>query len=124
MMKSNKSWLVPYAAYSFLRDKFNSPDTTTWGKYALFNDLLIDELSAKGAENFDAIALHYFIQYQLHLQLKNAHDYANSKGIILKGDIAIGVHRNGADTWTQPSLYNLDMQAGAPPDAHQVKISN
>jgi 4-alpha-glucanotransferase len=48
--------------------------------------------------------------------LKSAHDYANSKGILLKGDIAIGVHRNGADTWTQPLLYNLDMQAGAPPD--------
>lgn len=120
----NKSWLVPYAAYSFLRDKFGSPDASKWGKYATFNDALIKELCAPGAENFDAIALHYFIQYQLHLQLKNAHDYANSKGIILKGDIAIGVHRNGADTWTQPSLYNLDMQAGAPPDDFAVKGQN
>lgn len=122
--QENKSWLVPYAAYSFLRDKFGSPDASTWGKYASFNDLLINELCAPGSENFDAIALHYFIQYQLHLQLKNAHDYANSKGIILKGDIAIGVHRNGADTWTQPSLYNLDMQAGAPPDDFAVKGQN
>lgn len=120
----NKSWLVPYAAYSFLRDKFGSPDASTWGKYASFNDLLINELCAPGAETFDAIALHYFIQYQLHCQLKNAHDYANSKGIILKGDIAIGVHRNGADTWTQPGLYNLDMQAGAPPDDFAVKGQN
>ncbi len=120
----NMSWLVPYAAYSFLRDKFGSPDASTWGKYASFNDLLINELCAPGAENFDAIALHYFIQYQLHCQLKNAHDYANSKGIILKGDIAIGVHRNGADTWTQPGLYNLDMQAGAPPDDFAVKGQN
>jgi 4-alpha-glucanotransferase len=120
----NKSWLVPYAAYSFLRDKYGSPDTSTWGKYALFNDELINALCATGAENFDAIALHFFIQYQLHLQLKNAHDYANNKGIILKGDIAIGVHRNGADTWTQPSLYNLNMQAGAPPDDFAVKGQN
>jgi 4-alpha-glucanotransferase len=120
----NKSWLVPYAAYSFLRDKYGSPDTSTWGKYALFNDELINALCAPVAENFDAIALHFFIQYQLHLQLKNAHDYANNKGIILKGDIAIGVHRNGADTWTQPSLYNLNMQAGAPPDDFAVKGQN
>lgn len=122
--QENKSWLVPYAAYSFLRDQFGSPNASTWGKYATFNDLLINELCAPGSENFDAIALHYFIQYQLHLQLKNAHDYANSKGIILKGDIAIGVHRNGADTWTQPSLYNLDMQAGAPPDDFAIKGQN
>ena len=120
----NKSWLVPYAAYSFLRDKYGSPDASTWGKYASFSDLLINELCAPGTEYFDAIALHYFIQYQLHLQLKKAHDYANSKGIVLKGDIAIGVHRNGADTWTQPSLYNLDMQAGAPPDDFAVKGQN
>lgn len=122
--QENKSWLVPYAAYSFLRDKFGSPDASSWGKYASFNDSLINELCSPGSEHFDAIALHYFIQYQLHLQLKNAHDYANSKGIILKGDIAIGVHRNGADTWTQPSLYNLDMQAGAPPDDFAVKGQN
>ena len=120
----NKSWLVPYAGYSFLRDKYGSPDASTWGKYASYSELLINELCAPGTDNFDFIALHYFIQYQLHLQLKNAHDYANSKGIILKGDIAIGVHRNGADTWTQPSLYHLDMQAGAPPDDFAVKGQN
>jgi len=120
----NKSWLIPYAAYSFLRNKYGSADASTWGKYASFSDLLINELCAPGTEYFDAIALHYFIQYQLHLQLKNAHDYANSKGIILKGDIAIGVHRNGADTWTQPSLYNLNMQAGAPPDDFAIKGQN
>ncbi|MEY3576960.1 MAG: hypothetical protein RL394_543, partial [Bacteroidota bacterium] len=89
-----------------------------------YSELLINELCAPGTDNFDFIALHYFIQYQLHLQLKNSHDYANSKGIILKGDIAIGVHRNGADTWTQPSLYHLDMQAGAPPDDFAVKGQN
>jgi len=122
--QENKSWLVPYAAYSFLRDKFGSPDSSTWGEYAFFKDSLIMQLCAPGSANFDAIALHYFIQYQLHLQLKNAHVYANSKGIILKGDIAIGVHRNGADTWTQPSLYNLDMQAGAPPDDFAIKGQN
>jgi len=120
----NKSWLVPYAAYSFLRNKYGSADASTWGKYASFSDSLINELCAPGTKYFDAIALHYFIQYQLHLQLKNAHDYANSKGIILKGDIAIGVHRNGADTWTQPSLYNLNMQAGAPPDDFAIKGQN
>lgn len=120
----NESWLVPYAAFSYLRDTFGTPDATAWGKYAMFNPLLVKELCMPGSPQFDDIALHYFIQYQLHLQLKDAHDHANSKGIVLKGDIAIGVNRNGADTWTQPSLYNLDMQAGAPPDDFAVKGQN
>ncbi len=120
----NESWLVPYAAFSYLRDSFGTPDASAWGKYEKYNPALIKALCMQGSTHFDDIALHYFIQYQLHLQLKDAHDHANRKGIVLKGDIAIGVHRNGADTWTNPSLYNLDMQAGAPPDDFAVKGQN
>jgi len=121
---ANKHWLVPYAAFSYLRDKFGTPDAGQWEKYSLYNESLIKELCEPGTRHFDAIALHYFIQYHLHLQLKAAHDHANQKGLILKGDIAIGVHKNGADTWTQPSLYHLDKQAGAPPDDFAVKGQN
>ena len=120
----NKHWLVPYAAYSFLRDKFGSADASSWGKYEEYNETFINELSNPQASQYDRIAIHYFIQYQLHLQLKDAHDYANQQGIILKGDIAIGVHRHGADTWTDPSLYHLDRQAGAPPDDFAVSGQN
>ena len=120
----NKNWLVPYAAYSYLRDKFGSPDASKWGSYQSYNDQSILELSKPNTPQFDRIAIHYFIQYQLHLQLKDAHDYANENGIILKGDIAIGVHRHGADTWTEPTLYHLDKQAGAPPDDFAVSGQN
>ena len=34
----------------------------------------------------------------------------------MKGDIPIGVYRYSCDTWMEPELYHLDMQAGAPPD--------
>ena len=120
----NKDWLVPYAAYSYLRDKFGSPDSSTWGKYANYDEKSIQELCNSASKQYDRIAIHYFIQYHLHLQLKDAHDYANANGIILKGDIAIGVHRHGADTWTDPSLYHLDRQAGAPPDDFAVSGQN
>src|SRR5207249_944079 len=70
------------------------------------------------------LQFHYFVQYHLHLQLKQASEYARSKGVILKGDLPIGVSRCGADTWQNPELYNLDMQAGAPPDAFAVKGQN
>jgi 4-alpha-glucanotransferase len=60
----------------------------------------------------------------LHLQLKEAADYAHSRGVILKGDIAIGVARNGAESWQHRGLFNLEMQAGAPPDAFTSKGQN
>ncbi|TAL46978.1 MAG: 4-alpha-glucanotransferase, partial [Chitinophagaceae bacterium] len=46
------------------------------------------------------------------------------KGIILKGDIPIGIYRFGCDAWTAPGLYNMLQQAGAPPDDFAVKGQN
>ncbi|HEY0298764.1 MAG TPA: 4-alpha-glucanotransferase, partial [Arachidicoccus sp.] len=57
------------------------------------------------------------VQYHLHIQLKDAVDFAHQCKIALKGDIAIGVYRNSVDVWQNKSLYHTDMQAGAPPDA-------
>jgi 4-alpha-glucanotransferase len=68
--------------------------------------------------------LHYFIQFHLHQQLQAARDYAHQQGIIFKGDIPIGINRHGVDAWMAPDLYNMDMQAGAPPDDFAVKGQN
>ena len=65
-----------------------------------------------------------FIQYHLHLQLKAAADYAREKGVILKGDLPIGVNRQSAETTARPELFHLDMQTGAPPDAFSVNGQN
>ena len=69
-------------------------------------------------------SLIYFTQYHLHLQLKAAADYARSKGIVLKGDIPIGVNFNSVETKTHPALFNLDAQTGAPPDAFSQNGQN
>ena len=67
--------------------------------------------------NKESALLVYFTQYHLHIQLKAAADYARSKGIVLKGDIPIGVNGDSVETATHPELFNLDSQTGAPPDA-------
>ena len=72
----------------------------------------------------DAAGEVYFTQYHLHLQLKAAADYARSNGIVLKGDIPIGVNLNSVETKTHPALFNLDAQTGAPPDAFSPNGQN
>ena len=57
----------------------------------------------------------YFLQYLLHTQLKAAADYARSKGVVLKGDLPIGIFRNSVETCEYPELFHLDSSAGAPP---------
>lgn len=120
----NQDWLIPYAAFCFLRDKYKSADFQQWENYSCYHPDKIKELSAPTQKHYDKIAFHYFLQYHLHVQLKKAHDYANQNGIIVKGDIPIGVNRNGVDAWVSPDLYNMDLQAGAPPDDFAVKGQN
>jgi len=122
--EANKHWLKPYAAFSYLRDLFNTPDFSRWGEYSTTTEELLTHLTDPGSAHYDDIAVHYFIQYHAHLQLLDAAQYARSKGVVLKGDIPIGIYRNSADAWVNPHLYHMDCQAGAPPDDFSVKGQN
>lgn len=122
--KENKHWLIPYAAFCYLRDKYSTPDFSQWPHHAVYDETSIKKLASPSQKHYDEIAIHYFIQYQLHLQLKEAVDYAHENGIIIKGDLPIGIYRNSADAWQQPDLYNMNAQAGAPPDDFAVKGQN
>lgn len=114
--EKNKYWLVPYAAFSYLRDLFGTADFTKWGKYSKPTPEILEELDNPQSPHYDDIAVHYFIQYHLHKQLLTAANYARKNGIVLKGDIPIGISKYSVDAWMYPNLFNMDVQAGAPPD--------
>jgi 4-alpha-glucanotransferase len=122
--EKNRHWLVPYAAFSYLRDRNGTSDFTRWKIYSRYDQSAIEKYVSRKAKHFDNIAIHYFIQFHLHLQLKDAVDYAHKNGIIIKGDIPIGIHRFGCDAWVEPDLYHMEFQAGAPPDPFAVKGQN
>jgi len=71
-----------------------------------------------------SVSLVYYIQYHLHLQLKAAADYARQKGVVIKGDVPIGVNRDSAETSLHPKLFHLKAQTGAPPDAFSQNGQN
>ena len=112
----NKHWLVPYAAFCYFRDKYGTSHFKEWETNSSYNKEEIDQLFSSRSGVKKEINFYCFVQYQLHLQLKEAADYAHKKGIVLKGDIPIGIYRYGCDAWVAPELYNMEAQAGAPPD--------
>jgi 4-alpha-glucanotransferase len=122
--EQNQHWLAPYAAFCFLRDKFGTPDFDRWPECRVYDAKEMKTVAARDSVARNEMELHCFIQFHLHSQLREAADYARSLGLILKGDIAIGVHRHGADVWQQPALFYTDMQAGAPPDPFAAKGQN
>jgi len=122
--KRNQHWLLPYATFCHLRDRFGTADWTQWPEHRNFHAEEIARLAAEGSPAHDEIALNFFIQFHLHLQLREAAEYAHANGVIIKGDIAIGVFRHGADTWQHPELFHMDAQAGAPPDPFSATGQN
>ncbi|MCB0635938.1 MAG: 4-alpha-glucanotransferase, partial [Lewinella sp.] len=70
------------------------------------------------------LAFYYYLQYHLDRHLAGVADYARGRGIVLKGDIPIGIYTYSADAWVEPELYNMDGQAGAPPDAFAAEGQN
>ena len=116
---ANRSWLEPYSLYCYLRDKYRTADFHQW-KESEFNPSLLDRFCTPGNERYREIRKHCFIQFHLDKQLTDVKKYANRKGILLKGDIPIGVNRHSADVWIHPELFHTDCQAGAPPDAFAI----
>ncbi|HEY8733570.1 MAG TPA: 4-alpha-glucanotransferase, partial [Puia sp.] len=120
----NKFWLVPYAAFCYLRDTNNTVDFNKWKTYGRYTKLSVDKLVSPQSRQYEQIAYYYFVQYHLYKQLRKSVHYAHDNGIILKGDIPIGVYRHSCDAWVSPELYHIDQQAGAPPDPFAVRGQN
>ena len=122
--EKNQDWLEPYAAFCVLRDKYETADHSKWEDQEAYDEEKIKALGCSGNEHYDNIQFWYFLQYHLHRQLKAAVKYAHKKKIILKADLPIGVGRHSADTWQYPQLFDMNMQAGAPPDAFSQSGQN
>lgn len=117
-------WLVPYAQYCYLREKYGTADFSRWPDHNHFDESERKALSGQRNVAFKNVAFYYYVQFILNTQMSEVHDYARSKGVILKGDIPIGVSRYGCDVWQEPRYFNLNGQAGAPPDDFSVNGQN
>ena len=117
-------WLVPYAQYCYLREKYGTADFSRWPDHNHFDESERKALSGQRNVAFKNVAFYYYVQFILNTQMSEVHDYARSKGVILKGDIPIGVNRYGCDVWQEPRYFNLNGQAGAPPDDFSVNGQN
>lgn len=120
-VKQNSRWLMQYATFCTLRDRFGTPDFTQWGEYAKYSEKVLKKVLTTDAKQIDLVC---YVQYHLDRQMRHVHEYAASKGVALKGDVPIGISRTSADAWTDTRLFNMDCQAGAPPDDFSVMGQN
>lgn len=112
----NNSWLKPYAMFCVLRDMYHTADFKKWPRFSRVYSQDITQFCADRSLHATEIRFWYYVQFVLHTQLLRAVSYARSKGVILKGDIPIGISPHSVDAWLEPRLFHLQVQAGAPPD--------
>ena len=122
--QDTEQWLVPYAQYSYLRDKNGTADFNQWPDHQVWDEAERKALTDPKTVAYKNVAFFYFVQFVLDRQMQEAHEHAKAKGVILKGDIPIGVNRNSCDVWMEPKYFNLNGQAGAPPDDFSANGQN
>ena len=113
-VEDNREWLEPYARFCMNRDKYGTAEFSKWPK----------EANNKKAKTSAQLDFWYFVQYHLDRQMREAHTYARAHSVILKGDIPIGISRDGVEAWVEPRYFNLNGQAGAPPDPFSADGQN
>ena len=122
--EQNKEWLVPYAAFCHYRDLYGTATFSEWPDHRSFTAKERESMSKSTTKIYKEVAFWYFVQFNLDQQMRGAHAYARQKRVILKGDIPIGISRDGVEAWVEPKYFNLNGQAGAPPDAFSVNGQN
>jgi 4-alpha-glucanotransferase len=123
-LSEHAEWLKPYAAFCCLRDRYGTSDWRSWGEFSHMTPEIIDLFTDPDAPHARQVAFYFFIQYHLHRQLLEASQYARDRGVVLKGDIPIGVDKASVETWLNPKWFNMDSSAGAPPDDFALEGQN
>ena len=113
---ANVHWLPAYAMFCTLRDKFGTPRFAQWPKYNPFSYEDLVAFCSPSSKDYTQVCFWYYVQFVLHSQLCAASQYARERGVILKGDIPIGISPDSVEAWTEPKFFHLNAQAGAPPD--------
>ena len=98
-------WLVPYAQYCVLRDKYGTACFEQWPDHNTWNEADRAALLNARSSQYREASFWYYVQFVLHTQL-------------------LDVSRYGCDVWTEPRYFNLNGQAGAPPDDFSVNGQN
>ncbi len=113
--KDNETWLNAYTAFCALRDLYHTANFRDWPADAPKPNE-VEAFAQKHPQLQKERHFYAFVQYLLHRQMKQVHQEAQEDGVILKGDIPIGISRDSVPAWVDGQLFHFNGQAGAPPD--------
>ncbi len=112
--EEHAGWLDEYSLFRALHARFNR----YWVEWpAELRDREQGALARQRQELAGEIAFFEYVQWIAERQWQAARRYANSIGVLLKGDLPFMVSGHSADVWADQHLFRTDTEVGAPPDA-------
>lgn len=120
--KENNPWLKSYALFKSIKISSGWQSWTTWPQmFKEPNAESFTTLTKQFSLEIEFLELEQFFCAQ---QLKEVKKSASKLGVFIKGDIPILISKESVDVWQNPSLFRLDLSAGAPPDYYSKKGQN
>ncbi len=113
-------WIEDYALFSAIKSASSFASLSSWDPTLRKREEPILSQCREMLE--DEITYACFLQYLFYEEWHALHRYANASGIRIIGDLPIYCSYDSADTWSAPSLFQLDGEhlptavAGCPPD--------
>lgn len=115
----NSYWIEDFALFKVLKEHQSQKAWYEWEDSYRNRKSLEFEIFKKEHER--EICFEAWVQWLLFKQFKDVKKYAESKKILIKGDLPILVSRDSADVWSHPEFFKLEFAAGAPPDMYCAK---
>lgn len=110
-----------FALYHALQEHLHDQDSGLWGWPvwpAPWRDPGSPEVAAFAAGHGERIGYFLYLQWLADTQLDSVgwRSMDLGLGVGLYQDLAVGVDRGGAETWSQGEFYAMDARIGSPPD--------
>lgn len=118
--ETNRDWLDDFSLFRALKRYHAERPWKDWEE-RYRNRISIDDFSK---DNSDEITFWKWVQWQAFEQLTDVKRYAESKNILLKGDIPLFVSDDSSDCWVHKERFKMGFATGTPPDdfSHEGQI--
>ena len=119
--EKNSDWINDYALFMSLKEHFNQKPIYEWDNVSIIRRTS-DSIMHFSKFLEDEINFYVFVQYLFFEQWHNLKKYANSKNVLIIGDIPMYPSPDSSDIWVNPKVFKVDSNikpiwiAGVPPD--------
>lgn len=119
--KNESSWLNDFCLFRWLMDQADGSER--WDQWPaefrtgiLAREYFHEQCIIRGEAVLEEVTYHAWVQWLCFRQWRAVRGYADARGVLLMGDVPIGISYDSADVFFQSEPFDLEWFGGAPPE--------